>query len=93
MNCHYSNLIEGHNTAPHDIERAGRLLLWEPPCEHCAPSRRTSPLLVDAKDDRAVEFYRHHGFVSFLTNPRVLFLPLATAAKVLDRSAPAVDAP
>ena len=22
MNCYYSNLIEGHNTAPHDIERA-----------------------------------------------------------------------
>jgi len=22
MNCYYSNLIEGHNTFPHDIERA-----------------------------------------------------------------------
>src|SRR5437899_9555524 len=22
MNCYYSNLIEGHNTLPHDIERA-----------------------------------------------------------------------
>ena len=22
MNCYYSNLIEGHNTRPHDIERA-----------------------------------------------------------------------
>jgi hypothetical protein len=25
MNCYYSNLIEGHNTRPRDIERARRL--------------------------------------------------------------------
>jgi GNAT superfamily N-acetyltransferase len=30
-------------------------------------------LLVDAKDDRAVAFYEHHG----------LFLPIATAEKIL----------
>ena len=24
MNCYYSNLIEGHNTRPRDIERAAR---------------------------------------------------------------------
>jgi ribosomal protein S18 acetylase RimI-like enzyme len=40
-------------------------------------------LLVDAKDDAAVAFYEHHGFLRFASQPRVLFLPLATAAKAL----------
>ena len=40
-------------------------------------------LLVDAKDDRAVAFYLHHGFQPFASQPRTLFLPLATAEKTL----------
>ena len=36
-------------------------------------------LLVDAKDDAAVAFYRHHGFIALPETPRSLFLPLATA--------------
>jgi ribosomal protein S18 acetylase RimI-like enzyme len=40
-------------------------------------------LLVDAKSDAAVAFYEHHGFLRFASNPRVLFLPLVTAAKAL----------
>jgi ribosomal protein S18 acetylase RimI-like enzyme len=40
-------------------------------------------LLVDAKDDTAVAFYRHYGFASFASQPRVLFLPLATATRLL----------
>ena len=40
-------------------------------------------LLVDAKNDAAVAFYEHHGFHRFASQPRVLFLPLATAAKAL----------
>lgn len=35
-------------------------------------------LVVDAKDDAAVTFYEHHGFVRFTSEPRSLFLPLAT---------------
>jgi ribosomal protein S18 acetylase RimI-like enzyme len=35
-------------------------------------------LMVDAKDDRAVAFYLHHGFIPFADQPRTLFLPLAT---------------
>lgn len=38
-------------------------------------------LLVDAKNDRAVAFYRHHGFLPLASQPRTLFLPLATAEK------------
>ena len=40
-------------------------------------------LLVDAEKDRAVAFYRHHGFRSFASQPQTLFLPLATAQKAL----------
>ena len=40
-------------------------------------------LLVDAKDDAATAFYRHFGFLPFSSNPRILFLPLATAAPLL----------
>ena len=36
-------------------------------------------LVVDAKDDAAVAFYRHVGFQSFASRPLSLFLPLATA--------------
>ncbi len=40
-------------------------------------------LVVDAKNDHAVAFYRHHGFVPLLSQPRKLFLPLATVADAL----------
>jgi ribosomal protein S18 acetylase RimI-like enzyme len=40
-------------------------------------------LLVDAKNDQAVAFYRHHGFQQLVGQPRTLFLPLATAQKAL----------
>lgn len=36
--------------------------------------------VVDAKDDEAVAFYRHHGFAAFASRPRALFLPLSTIA-------------
>jgi GNAT superfamily N-acetyltransferase len=35
-------------------------------------------LMVDAKDDSAADFYRHHGFIALPDSPRTLFLPLAT---------------
>jgi ribosomal protein S18 acetylase RimI-like enzyme len=44
-------------------------------------------LLVDAKNDRAVAFYEHHGFRVLASQPRTLFLPLATAQKALLREA------
>jgi GNAT superfamily N-acetyltransferase len=36
-------------------------------------------LIVDAKDDTAATFYRHHGFIPLPDTPLTLFLPLATA--------------
>lgn len=35
-------------------------------------------LIVDAKDDQAVAFYRHHGFIPLADSPLTLFLPLAS---------------
>ena len=40
-------------------------------------------LLVDAKDEAASAFYQHHGFRPLASQPRTLFLPLATAEKIL----------
>jgi GNAT superfamily N-acetyltransferase len=40
-------------------------------------------LLVDAKDESAVNYYRHHGFLPLASQPRTLFLPLATAQKLM----------
>ena len=38
-------------------------------------------LLVDAKDEMAVQFYRHFGFLSFNDQPFKLFYPLASLDK------------
>lgn len=35
-------------------------------------------LMVDAKDEMAAVFYRHHGFIALPDSPLTLFLPLAT---------------
>ena len=40
-------------------------------------------ILVDAKDDVAAAFYRHHGFLPFTARPLNLFLPIGTALKLL----------
>ena len=39
----------------------------------------TFTLLVDAKNDQAVAFYQRYGFRPLVSQPRTLFLPLATA--------------
>jgi ribosomal protein S18 acetylase RimI-like enzyme len=64
----------------------GRLLLWDAAARALRAEQANFTLLVDAKDDAAVAFYQHYGFVPFATAPRVLFLPLATAAKIIDPS-------
>ena len=42
-------------------------------------------LIVDAKDEQAAAFYRHHGFLALQSDPLTLFLPLATAAGLPSR--------
>ena len=41
-------------------------------------------MLVDAKDELASAFYRHHGFLPLSGQPITLFLSLATAAKLVE---------
>lgn len=43
-------------------------------------------LVVEAKDEAAAAFYRHHGFIPFREQPRRLFLPIATAKGLANRS-------
>ncbi|MDD5376300.1 GNAT family N-acetyltransferase [Acidithiobacillus sp.] len=38
-------------------------------------------LMVDAKDEVAAAFYRHHGFMVLPDSPLTLFLPLATVQR------------
>lgn len=38
-------------------------------------------LLVDAKDESAARFYRHHGFIALPESPLTLFLPLASVPR------------
>jgi ribosomal protein S18 acetylase RimI-like enzyme len=40
-------------------------------------------LVVEAKNDQAIAFYRRYEFRAIASQPRALFLPLATARKVL----------
>ena len=40
-------------------------------------------VLVDAKNDAAVAFYEHHGFQRLASQPRSLFLAIATAGKAM----------
>lgn len=38
-------------------------------------------LMVEAKDEAAAAFYRHHGFIALPDSPLALFLPLATVLR------------
>ncbi len=40
-------------------------------------------VVVDAKDEDAAAFYRHFGFTPFASRPLSLFLPAATAMKLM----------
>lgn len=38
-------------------------------------------MMVDAKDEVAAAYYRHHGFIALPESPLTLFLPLATVPR------------
>jgi ribosomal protein S18 acetylase RimI-like enzyme len=44
-------------------------------------------LVVDAKDDTALRFYKHLGFQRFVRHPMRLYLPVAEAARHLAEEA------
>jgi len=45
-------------------------------------------VLVEAKDDNAVAFYRHNEFRAFGSRPRTLFLPIASMQKARTQKRP-----
>jgi ribosomal protein S18 acetylase RimI-like enzyme len=61
----------------------GKALLADAAMKAMTAAPASFALLVDAKDDQAMNFYKHHGFRQLGGLPRVLFLPLATAEKIL----------
>lgn len=61
----------------------GKALLADAAIKAMTAAPASFALLVDAKNDQAVDFYKHHGFLMLGDLPKVLFLPLATAEKVL----------
>jgi len=61
----------------------GKALLADAAVKAMTAAPASFASLVDAKDDQAVTFYKRYGFRPLGGLPRVLFLPLATAEKVL----------
>jgi ribosomal protein S18 acetylase RimI-like enzyme len=60
----------------------GASLLWDAARRALRAEIAVYALVVDAKDDQAVGFYRHHGFTTFGSLPRQLVLPLASLAQL-----------
>jgi ribosomal protein S18 acetylase RimI-like enzyme len=65
----------------------GGILVMDAAARALRAEQANFALLVDAKDESAAAFYRHHGFAALASRPHTLFLPLATAAKLIDPSA------
>lgn len=61
--------------------KLGGALLWDAGWRALRSELVAFALVVDAKDDQAEAFYRHHGFVPFGSSSQQLVLPLATFAK------------
>ncbi len=62
--------------------KLGAALLWDAAIRAQRSEIAVFALVVDAKDDAAEDFYKHHGFLPFENVPRQLVLPLATLAQV-----------
>lgn len=54
----------------------GAMLFWDAAMRSARSELGVFALVVDAKDDRAEAFYRHHGFALFGTAPRQLIFSL-----------------
>ncbi|SFO82591.1 Acetyltransferase (GNAT) family protein [Variovorax sp. PDC80] len=59
----------------------GAALLWDAGQRAMQSGMGVFALVVDAKDEVAARFYRHHGFIPFSSNPLSFVLPIATLAK------------
>jgi GNAT superfamily N-acetyltransferase len=64
----------------HRGRQLGATLLWDALLRARRSELAVFAVAVDAKNDQAEAFYRHHGFVSFGSAPRQLFLSLSGLA-------------
>lgn len=62
----------------------GAALLFDALERACRSEAAVFAVVVDAKDEQAAAFYQHHGFQRFASRPQSLFLPVATAMKLLE---------
>jgi ribosomal protein S18 acetylase RimI-like enzyme len=61
--------------------KLGSALLWDAGMRALRSEIAVFALVVDAKAEQAVAFYRHHGFISFGSQSMQLVLPLTTFTK------------
>ncbi len=54
----------------------GAALLWDAIDRANRSELAVYALVVDAQDEQAEQFYRHHGFIAFPSRPRTPILPL-----------------
>ena len=59
--------------------KLGGVLLWDAIDRATRSEIAVFAIIVDAKDDQAEAFYRHHGFTPFARLPKTLILPLKAA--------------
>lgn len=62
-------------------QHLGAALLWDAALRASRSEVAIFALIVDAKDDTAGAFYRHHGFVAFGSSSRQFVFPLGSLAK------------
>lgn len=64
-------------------KQLGAVLLFDAVLRALRAEPAVLTVIVDAKDEVATDFYRHHGFQSFTARPSTLFLPTETATRLL----------
>jgi ribosomal protein S18 acetylase RimI-like enzyme len=65
-------------------QNLGSALLFDAIARAIRADAAVFALVVDAKDEAAARFYRHHGFHEFSGRTLRLFLPVATARRVVE---------
>ena len=65
--------------AQHQGQRLGGGLLGDAIRRSIGSGVAAFAVVVDAKDDSAVAFYEHHGFIRLTSDPKSLFLPISDA--------------
>ncbi|MGH8489914.1 MAG: GNAT family N-acetyltransferase [Gammaproteobacteria bacterium] len=59
--------------------KLGAAMLWDAVMRAVRSEVAVFALIVDAKNEQAEAFYRHHGFATFGSLPRQLVLPLTSS--------------